>query len=69
MGWTYSTYEGREKEGIYRVLLRNLEGKRPLGRPRNSCEDNIKNGSSGRRLGWGGGDGTGWIRTRGGTGC
>ena len=57
MGWTYSTYEGREKEGIYRVLLRNLEGKRPLGRPRNSCEDNIKNGSSGRRLDWGGGQG------------
>jgi len=59
MGWTYSTYEGGEKEGIYRVLLRNFEGKRPLGRSRHSCEDNIKNGSSGSRLDWRGGTGTG----------
>jgi hypothetical protein len=28
--------------GIYRVLVGRPEGKRPLGRPRHSWEDNIK---------------------------
>jgi hypothetical protein len=27
--------------GVYRVLEGNLEGKRPLGRPRRRCDDNI----------------------------
>ena len=27
---------------MYRVLLGKPEGKRPLGRPRHRCEDNIK---------------------------
>jgi len=27
---------------VYRVLLGKPEGKRPLGRPRHRCEDNIK---------------------------
>jgi hypothetical protein len=31
-----------ERRGIYRVLVRNPEGKRPLGRPRRKWEDNIK---------------------------
>jgi len=31
-----------ERKGIYRVLVGKLEGKRPLGRPRRSWEDNIK---------------------------
>jgi len=31
-----------EKRGIYRVLVGNPEGKRPLGRPRRRWEDNIK---------------------------
>jgi len=31
-----------EKRGVYRVLVGKLEGKRPLGRPRRRCEDNIK---------------------------
>ena len=31
-----------EKRGIYRVLVGNPEGKRPLGRPRHKLEDNIK---------------------------
>jgi hypothetical protein len=31
-----------EKRGIYRVLVRNLKGKRPLGTPRRRWEDNIK---------------------------
>jgi hypothetical protein len=28
--------------GVYRVLVGNPEGKRPLGRPRRRWEDNIK---------------------------
>jgi hypothetical protein len=35
-----STYE--ERRGVYRVLVGNLEEKRPLGRPRRRWEDNIK---------------------------
>jgi hypothetical protein len=31
-----------ERRGVYRVLLRIPEGKRPLGRPRHRWEDNIK---------------------------
>ena len=31
-----------EKGGIYRVLVRKREGKRPLGRSRRIWEDNIK---------------------------
>jgi hypothetical protein len=29
-----------EKRGVYRVLVWKPEGKRPLGRPRSSWEDN-----------------------------
>jgi len=31
-----------ERRGVYRVLVEKPEGKRPLGRPRHRCEDNIK---------------------------
>ena len=31
-----------EGRGVHRVLVGNLEGKRPLGRPRRRWEDNIK---------------------------
>jgi hypothetical protein len=31
-----------EGRGAYRVLVGRPEGKRPLGRPRRRCEDNIK---------------------------
>ena len=31
-----------EKRGVYRVLVGKPEGKRPLGRPRRRCGDNIK---------------------------
>jgi hypothetical protein len=31
-----------ERRGVYRDLVRNPEGKRQLGRPRRSLEDNIK---------------------------
>jgi len=32
----------RERSGLYRVLVRKSEGKRPLGRPRRRWEDNIE---------------------------
>jgi hypothetical protein len=31
-----------ERRGVYRVLEGKLEGKRPLGRPRRTWDDNIK---------------------------
>jgi hypothetical protein len=31
-----------DRRGVYRVLVGKLEGKRTLGRPRRSWEDNIK---------------------------
>ena len=31
-----------ERRGIYRLLVRKPEGRRPLGRPRHRGEDNIK---------------------------
>jgi hypothetical protein len=31
-----------EDKGVHRVLVGKPEGKRPLGRPRNRWEDNIK---------------------------
>jgi len=31
-----------DRRGAYRILVRKPEGRRPLGRPRHRCEDNIK---------------------------
>jgi hypothetical protein len=31
-----------ERRGVYRVSVGRPEGKRPLGRPRRRCEDNIE---------------------------
>jgi hypothetical protein len=39
MGHVAHMVEGR---GVYRVLVRRPESKRPLGRPRHMWEDNIK---------------------------
>jgi hypothetical protein len=39
--WGMQHIQGRG-EGAYRVLVGKPEGKRPLGRPRNRWEDNIK---------------------------
>jgi hypothetical protein len=33
-----------EKRNMYRLLVGKLEGKRPLGRPRHRCVDNIRMG-------------------------
>jgi hypothetical protein len=40
MGGACSAYG--ERRGVYRVLVRKPEGKRPLERPRRRLEDNIK---------------------------
>ena len=40
MSGTCSTYG--ERRGVFRVLVGNPEGRRPLGRPRLRWEDNIK---------------------------
>jgi len=31
-----------EERGLYRVLVGKQEGKRPMGRPRRRCVDNIR---------------------------
>ena len=31
-----------ERKDVYRVLVRKLEGKRQLGKPRSRCEDSVK---------------------------
>jgi hypothetical protein len=47
---------GGEEECIYRILMGNPEGKRPLGRPRLRWVDNIKTDL--REIGW---DSMDWI--------
>jgi len=42
MRWAGHVSRMEERRGIYRVLVRKPEGKRPLGRPRLRWEDNIK---------------------------
>jgi hypothetical protein len=45
-----------EKRNAYRILVRKLEGKGPLGRPRRRWVDNIKMDL--KEIGW---DDVGWI--------
>jgi hypothetical protein len=42
MRWTGHVARMGARRGVYRVLVRKPEGKRPLGRPRRRREDNIK---------------------------
>jgi hypothetical protein len=42
MGWAEHVARMGERKGVYRVLVRKPEGKRPLGRPKHSWENNIK---------------------------
>ena len=44
MRWAEHVARMGERRGVYRVLVRKPEGKRPLGRPRRRWEDNIKIG-------------------------
>jgi hypothetical protein len=55
--WRIILKEILNKHGrnLYRVLVGNPEGKRPLGRPRRRWEDGIKMDL--REIGWGGGCG------------
>jgi hypothetical protein len=46
-----------EGRGVYRVLVGRPEGKRPLGRPKRRCEDNIKMDLREIEI-----DGSRWIR-------
>ena len=51
-----------ERRGAYRVLVGKREGKRPLGRPRRSWEDNIKVDLKEMvRAAW---NGSVWLRAR-----
>ena len=59
MGGECSTYG--EKIGVYRVLVGKPEGKRPLGRPRRSWENNVK--MDPQEVGCGVGTGSNWLRT------
>ena len=40
--WTGHVTRVDEGRGVYRVLVREPEGKRPLGRPKRRWDDNIK---------------------------
>jgi hypothetical protein len=42
MRWAGHVARMGQERGVYRVLVGKSEGKRPLGRPRRRCEDNIK---------------------------
>jgi len=57
MRWAGHVARIGEGTGVYRVLFGRLEGKRPLGRPRRRCEDNIKMDL--REIGI---DGANWIQ-------
>jgi len=42
MRWAGHVARMRGRRGLYRVMVGNLEEKRPIGRPRRRWEDNIK---------------------------
>jgi hypothetical protein len=56
MRWVGHSAKKGEKRNVYMLLVGKLEGKRPLGRPRCRCMDNIKMDLL--EMGWGGVD---WI--------
>ena len=49
-----------ERRGVYRVLAEKPEGKRPIGRPRHTWEDNIKMDL--QEVGLGGWTGSSWLK-------
>ena len=44
MRWAGHVARMGEERGVYRVLVRKPEGRRPLGRPRRRWVDNIRTG-------------------------
>jgi hypothetical protein len=57
MMWAGHVARTGEGRGVHRVLAGKPEGKRPLGRPRHRCEDNIKMDLKETGI-----DGANWIR-------
>jgi hypothetical protein len=57
MTWAGHVARMGETRNVYRILVEKGEGKRPLGRPRRRCVDNIKVDL--REIGW---DGMDWIK-------
>jgi hypothetical protein len=49
--WAGHVARMEEKRGAYRIVMGGPEGRRPLGRPRRSWEDNIKIHL--KEVGWG----------------
>jgi hypothetical protein len=60
MRWAGHVTRMGAKRNAYRILVGKPEGKRPLGRPRRSCMDNIKIDL--REIGWDNMDGLIWLR-------
>jgi hypothetical protein len=58
--WAGYVARMREGRGVYRVLVGNHEGKRPLGRPRRRWEGNIKMDL--QEMGCGDMNGLSWLR-------
>jgi hypothetical protein len=56
MIWAGHVARVEEKKNAYRILVGKPEGKRPLGRPRHRCVDNVKIDL--RETGW---DDMDWI--------
>jgi hypothetical protein len=52
MRWAGYVIRIGAKRNAYRILMGNPDGKRPLGRPRRRCLDNIEMGL--REMGWDG---------------
>jgi hypothetical protein len=62
MRWTGHVARMGEKRSSYRLLVRKLEGRRSLGRPRRRWVDNIRMDLV--EVGWGGVDWIGLARDR-----
>jgi hypothetical protein len=62
MRWAGHIARLGEERGVYRFLVENPEGKRPLGRPRRRWEDNIRIDL--QEVGCGVWTGLGWLRYR-----
>jgi hypothetical protein len=60
ISWAEHVARMGERRAVYRVLVRNSEGKRPLGKPRRMWEDNIKTDLEEVR--WGAWTGLIWLR-------
>jgi hypothetical protein len=60
MRWVGNVARMGEGGGAYRILVWRPEGRRPLGRPRHTWEDNIKMDL--QEVGWGSWTGLIWLR-------